>query len=864
MIRRRTYNPSQLTDDELKASFIVRHESLEEMLNNLGTHTEGHPCEHMLLVGARGMGKTTLGLRFLQSIRNDSILAKKWQPVPFHEESYEIASLADFWLASLRHLSRATADDRWEKKADELTQTEPDQRRRESYALASLLDYCNVSGRRLVLFVENFDLIIQQMAHEREAHALRSVLIEHGELLLVGSANAAFDAIRRQDAPFYEFFRIIALKGLEREQCLQLFESIFERQETPITGGILAREQGRLETIRELTGGNPRLLVLAAQMLVESPLGPAFDDLEALVDEQTPYFKALIEALPVQARKVFHCLAGEWTPMLTREVAVRVNLSPSHTSAQMRQLIDRGYVRERRLPTEKRSRYEVADRFYNLYYLLRFNQPGRPRLLRLVAFLHDLYGEEGMPTLYRSVLRSLSTRPLPEAEFADWVHAVSHRVSNDFSFDDRSSWLEKAFKLSIEKLGATSSVVEMLTQLIGTTSVNLYIDRGVDLFKAKRFNDAESALRVAVSQERDFFALYFLGLVLVRLDRLDESLNLFGEVSAGVGTGDDYSRCLAFSSLTEQGLIHFKQGQLDRAAAMAENAGLLLSLGFPDVFRSSHAQLAFMTGVQLWKRDQNARAADQWKLVVETVRTDDSTELRLFAAKASRLRGEWLKEQGQLTEAGEALRSVRTLALTTDGPKHRDIALEAILSEGELLVESNRPQEATSVWLIAKDYLQSDDSSRIRDLGASSLCFANMVRSLMSAQDEGAVAETSKHVRAALDWAPDSPTVLQMSAWALVRMGKWEEPLALMEKAVAMLPESESLATPTTDTLIRIAAAGHMVPVREIMANTRLTVDLEPLWHAIRLELGEQIEPLPAEIMDATNSTRDRLVHNRR
>ena len=334
-----------------------------------------------------------------------------------------------------------------------------------------------------------------------------------------------------------------------------------------------------------------------------------------------------------------------------------------------------------------------------------------------------------------------------------------------------------------------------------------------------------------------------------------------------MGTGDDYSRCLAFSSLTEQGLIHFKQGQLDRAAAMAENAGLLLSLEFPDVFRSSHAQLAFMTGVQLWKRDQNARnarAADQWRLVVETVRTDDSTELRLFAATASRLRGEWLKEQGQLTQAGEALRRVRTLALTTDGPKHRDIALEAILSEGELLVESNRPQEATSVWLIAKDYLQSDDSSRTRELGASSLCFVNFVRSLMAAQDEGSIAETSKHVRSALDWAPDSPTVLQMSAWALVRLGKWEESLALLEKAVAMLPESESLATPTTDTLIRIAAAGHMVPVREIMANTRLTVDLEPLWHAIRLELGEQIEPLPAEIMDATNRTRDRLVHNGR
>ena len=67
-------------------------------------------------------------------------------------------------------------------------------------------------------------------------------------------------------------------------------------------------------------------------MLLESPLGSAMDDLERLIDEQTPYFKARIEALPPQARKVFHCLAQAWSPLLAREVAARAKLGSSHAS----------------------------------------------------------------------------------------------------------------------------------------------------------------------------------------------------------------------------------------------------------------------------------------------------------------------------------------------------------------------------------------------------------------------------------------------------------------------------------------------------------------------------------------------------
>ena len=46
------------------------------------------------------------------------------------------------------------------------------------------------------------------------------------------------------------------------------------------------------------------------------------------------------------------------------------------------------------------------------------------------------------------------------------------------------------------------------------------------------------------------------------------------------------------------------------------------------------------------------------------------------------------------------------------------------------------------------------------------------------------------------------------------------------------------------------------------MEEFGLVESMEPLWHAIRLELGEDLEPLPAEIMDAVTDIRRNFISN--
>ena len=71
------------------------------------------------------------------------------------------------------------------------------------------------------------------------------------------------------------------------------------------------------------------------------------------------------------------------------------------------------------------------------------------------------------------------------------------------------------------------------------------------------------------------------------------------------------------------------------------------------------------------------------------------------------------------------------------------------------------------------------------------------------------------------------------------------------------LPQSSMLGL--TKSLTRAVAAGHGKRVKRLMEEASLAEPMEPLWHAVRAELGEELEPLPAEIMDTVTEIRNRF-----
>ena len=909
MIRRRLYNPAQLTPDELKASFVARGETLAEMLRFLREQTPGRPCQHMMLIGPRGMGKTTLGLRFLHAVEETLELAAIWQPVPFHEESYGIGDLADFWLAALRHLSRATDDPEWADRAAALARDERDQERLAAYALAALVDHCQANGRRLILFVENLDGILRQLRSEREAHALRATLIERPEFLLIGSANAVFDAIRSHAQPFYEFFRLVTLEGIGPEETARLLETLAGREGRPDVPQALNIERGRLETLRRLTGGNPRLLVLACRMLIESPLGSAFEDLEQLIDEQTPYFKARIEELPIQALNVFHCLADGWTPMLAKEVAGAAKLSSSHASAQLKQLVERGYAREVRLPGAKRTRYEVGDRFYNIYYVLRFSRTNRRRLERHVAFLHDLFGASGMRPMYPTFLEALRLGGPRTGDSSDWIEIMARYVAADPDFQSREDWRRGALDLAKELIGPNAPVVERIENVFiaqhppKSSLPGELMQRGDDHFQADQFTAAEEVFREALAiRPDDLRARWMLGMSLFLGGKNEDAVvaleHCMEQVDSG---GSPASRTLIMLGLVGRSIACSRLGRLEDAAEGLEKISEYVDPEASVELRVLAASTYSSYGLGLAESGRLEESIAALCRVTEYVRPNDSIEIRHVAAAVLMAKGNILSELERQAEAIGAWDQVTEHVRTEDPADLREVAVYALANKIRAMFPVEIDGDATpdsyegsiaAVELMA-EYAKPDDATESRglvsrllslmgrllnlfgDLGrAEAACrkatdinpshaesWRVLAEALLRQEDNTRLSEAEDYARRAADLAPNNSIASRTLSEILARLGKWTEALDWLERSLLVsgdeLPQSRMLGL--TEPLIRAVAAGHGKRVRRLMEEANLSEPMEPLWHAVRAELGEELEPLPAEIMDTVTEIRNRL-----
>src|SRR6266567_7493287 len=187
------YNPAFLTDEELISSFAVRQTDFDSIMRIIRENT-ANVNQHVLVIGPRGIGKTTLLLRIGLEVRTAEDLKAKWYPLIFAEESYSICSVGEFWLEALFHVAQQTGDKKWEHIVDELN-NEKDDKRLGERALAKLLDFADAQGKRLLLIVENFNMLFDGQIAEKDAWALRHTLINEPRIMLLASATSRMDQV---------------------------------------------------------------------------------------------------------------------------------------------------------------------------------------------------------------------------------------------------------------------------------------------------------------------------------------------------------------------------------------------------------------------------------------------------------------------------------------------------------------------------------------------------------------------------------------------------------------------------------------------------------------------------------------------
>jgi hypothetical protein len=407
------YNPHLLERSDLVASFVARHALFDELLDDLRRGGK----QHHLLVGARGAGKTTLLLRIAYGIEDDAKLARVCVPLRFPEEQYNVARPSDFWMNCIDALTdtlEQRGDHQGAMKLDAevkaLEDLEDDQRAVQ--ALALLTGWAKRSKKMLVLLVDNMDIVLERL---RDAHwPLREALSADNRLVVIGASTTFLQESLVYESPFYDFFHVHELGPLPEDEARKLVIELASLANTPEVETIIAADPGRFKALYVLTGGMPRTLALLHGILAAGKNGRVEEDLEGLLDQLTPYYKARFDDLPTQSQLIVDAVALHWHPITAADCASHTRLGVNVVSAQLDRLCRQGLLSKVALPGASKLGFQVAERFFNIWYLMRASRRLRRRLGWLVEFLRVFYGEEDLQKRAEELLATPAGRKANE------------------------------------------------------------------------------------------------------------------------------------------------------------------------------------------------------------------------------------------------------------------------------------------------------------------------------------------------------------------------------------------------------------------------------------------------------------------
>lgn len=418
------YNPHVLTHQELVETFVARQPLLDELLDDL----RRGGAQHHLLVGDRGTGKTTMLLRLAAAIEDDKQLARKAIPLRFPEEQYNVSRPSDFWMNAIDALIDALErqGDRVVAKRLEssLTELEPlDEDVRAKQALAILEGWAKQARRAIVLLIDNLDLVLERLA--ASLWELREALSIDNRLVVIGgSSTFIHDAIDYQ-SPFYEFFRVHELGPLSEDEARRVVLSLAQRANTPRVAEVLEQDPGRFKALYALTGGTPRTLALLHTVLALDNSDRIERDLDSLLDQLTPYYKARFDDLAPQSQVVVDAVALHWHPITATECQAATRLDLNTVSAQLSRLVKSGLLAKVSLPGPGKLGFQFSERFFNIWYLMRASRRLRRRLSWFIEFLRMFYGEEDLRRRAEELVRAVPPDTLNSpARFLAFASAV--------------------------------------------------------------------------------------------------------------------------------------------------------------------------------------------------------------------------------------------------------------------------------------------------------------------------------------------------------------------------------------------------------------------------------------------------------
>lgn len=505
------FNPGRLTDEEIEQMFISRIAFFQHLFKKVVSETEGSIPQHHLVIGQRGMGKTSLLVRIAAELRKKPY-CNSFIALSFPEEQYNVDRLSKFWLNCMDALADAL-----DKEGDNEFLPELD---KEIVALAKLKNtdtatiyeafklWSKKIKRRPVLLVDNLNLIFEKISKD-EQHKLRATLMSSGSPILIGASATTIEDAVDYGKPFYDAFQISYLKKLTFEESLDVLTNLARITGNDIFENEIYTYKGRLEALYKLTGGTPRTLAILFPLIQAGFSEKIQTDLDSILDVITPLYKARFEELAPQLQVVLDAVALHWDPATLDQLRIITQLDNQQLAPQLKRLVDVGWLQKLSAYKAKGGAYELSERFFNIWYLMRRSSRRQKReLYCLTKFLETLYGDQIL-----DVANERANSDCKSENQAAFDLALADAV-NDTEISIRLK--EKSYNLLVDMSFIDSEIQNRynLPSEMVTSRIESIWNKANELYNSSKYEEAQNVVKKILVQDAENKDVWvFIGLL---------------------------------------------------------------------------------------------------------------------------------------------------------------------------------------------------------------------------------------------------------------------------------------------------------------------------------------------------------------
>ncbi len=351
-----TFTPSTMPPAVLEGMFVQREQLLQSIVQELAASVGGTK-QFLLLVGARGMGKTHLVSLVYHRLKQQSALDQKLLIAWLREEEYGVNSWLYLIVEILRSLSLEGVETGGQiGRLMNVSIVEAEY-------LANRVLTEVIGDRTLLIITENFDKLLFGLG-DQEQWKFRAFLQETNCCSILATTPKISQDTGRKEKPFFGFFTPIHLPVFSHTDAVAMLINIANLSGNSGLVKFLETVDGqsRVRALHHLAGGNPRVYALFAQLVTEDTLEALLPAVLEMLDKLTPYYQARVESLGQSddQQKIVMYLTRETRAVTVKEITAQCFISSDRTTSNaLKKLKDKGYV-----ISEQKGRevfYEISE-----------------------------------------------------------------------------------------------------------------------------------------------------------------------------------------------------------------------------------------------------------------------------------------------------------------------------------------------------------------------------------------------------------------------------------------------------------------------------------------------------------------------